>query len=105
MLCRRGGGILENASPALARSDTAGRAARGASGCGVKLAPSNRAAIDEVFDGRTVCCVEDEICRIGEAGCRVGEVGASGAVVVPRVFSHDGGLADALLVVECRNGV
>jgi hypothetical protein len=81
------------------------RVARGSSGAVFKLAPSNRAAIDVVFEGRTVCCVEDEACRIGEEICRVGDAGASGAVVVPRVFSHDGGLVDALLVVACRSGV
>ena len=63
------------------------------------LAPSKRAAIAEVFDGRTVFC-EDE-----EETCRVGEPGALGKVVVPRVFNHGGGLAEALLVVDCRNGV
>lgn len=33
----------------------------------------------------------------------MGELGASGAVEEPRVFSHDGGFCDALLVVDCLN--
>jgi len=60
--------------------------------------PSKRAAIEAVFEARMVCCVDVEICLVGE-------VGASGAVAVPRVFSHAGGFWEALLVVECRRGV
>lgn len=62
------------------------------------FAPSKRAAIAAVFEGRTVFCVEEDTCRVGE-------LGTSGAVGVPRVFSHDGGFWDALLVVGCRKGV
>lgn len=71
---------------------------RSAGGVSLELVPSNRAAIEAVFEGRTVCCVEVETCRVGE-------LGTSGAVVVPRVFSHAGGLIEALLVVELRRGV
>lgn len=35
----------------------------------------------------------------------VGDVSRSGSVEVPRVFSHAGGLREALLVVACRRGV
>lgn len=51
--------------------------------------------MDAVFSGRTVCCVDVDTWRVGDAG-------ASGAVAVPRVFSHDGGFCDALLVVDWR---
>lgn len=66
------------------------------------LPPSNLAASDAVLSGRTVCCVVVETCRVGDGRFLVGDVGASGAVAVPRVFSHDGGFCDALLVVGCR---
>jgi hypothetical protein len=33
---------------------------------------------------------------------RVGEIGASAGAAVPRVFSHEGGFCEALLVVGCR---
>jgi hypothetical protein len=32
----------------------------------------------------------------------VGELGGSGVLAVPRVFSHDGGFCEALLVVDWR---
>lgn len=68
----------------------------------LSLPPSNRAARDAVLDGRTVPCVELDTLRVGEGMFRVGDVGASGAVAVPRVFSHDGGFCEAWLVVDCR---
>lgn len=73
------------------------------SGGGVySLPPSNFAAIDAVFKGRTVCCEEVDTFRAGEAMFRVGELSGSGVVAVPRVFSHDGGFCEALLVVDWR---
>lgn len=54
--------------------------------------------MDAVLDGRTVCWVDVETWRVGE-------LGASGAVVVPRVFIHEGGFCEALLVVDWRSGV
>lgn len=64
--------------------------------------PSNLAAIDAVLRGRTVACVDDDKFRVGDGTWRVGELGGSGAVAVPRVLSQDGGLTDALLVVDWR---
>jgi hypothetical protein len=64
--------------------------------------PSNRAASDAVLRGRTVPCVDDETLRVGDGMFRMGDVGASAVFVVPRVFSHDGGFCEALLVVDCR---
>jgi hypothetical protein len=57
-----------------------------------------RAAIEAVFEGRMVCCVDEETCREGEGG-------TSAAAAVPRVFSHGGGFCEASLVVACRRGV
>jgi hypothetical protein len=77
-------------------------------GGGVALSrpPSNRAASDAVLSGRTVLCDEDDtlrdVSRVGD-GTRKGEVGAKSCVlVVPRVFSHEGGFSEALLVVDWR---
>jgi len=49
-----------------------------------------------------VPCVELDTLRVGEGMFRVGDGGCSGAVAVPRVFSHDGGFCEALLAVDCR---
>jgi hypothetical protein len=49
-----------------------------------------------------VCCVELDETRVGDGMLRVGEIGASVGVAVPRVFSHEGGFCEALLVVDCR---
>jgi hypothetical protein len=77
-------------------------------GGGVALSrpPSNRAASDAVLRGRTVFCDEDDtlrdVSRVGD-GTRKGEVGAKSCVlVVPRVFSHEGGFCEALLVADWR---
>lgn len=125
MLWRRGGGSLESASLDMLRVIGAGRAAAGAgrsagfstgagllstgdalrieSGGGVCSLPlSNLAAIEAVFKGRTVCCVDVDTFRVGEGIFLVGEVEGSGVVVVPRVFSHAGGFCEALLVVDWR---
>lgn len=101
ILCRSGGGILERVSldPVLGAG-----AARGARGV-LEVVPSNLAAIEAVFDGRTVCCVDEDTFLVGDPIFLVGELGGSATVVVPRVFSHAGGLLDALLVVDCRRGV
>lgn len=64
--------------------------------------PSKRAARDAVLKGRTVAEVDEDTLRVGEGMLRVGDVGASPVVVVPRVFSHEGGFCEALLVVDCR---
>jgi hypothetical protein len=64
--------------------------------------PSNFAASDAVLSGRTVAMVEEEELRVGEGMFREGEAGTSAVFVVPRVFSHEGGFCDALLVVDCR---
>jgi hypothetical protein len=93
MLCKSGAGILDRASLDPARASGAGRATGG----GVDAGPSNLAAIDAVLTGLAVCCVDVETWRVGE-------LGGSTLVVDPRVFSHDGGCADALLVVDCRRG-
>ncbi len=63
-------------------------------------APSKRAAIEAVFRGRMVCCVEVETCLVGEVGAPW-----KAAVAVPRVFSQAGGFCEALLAVEERRGV
>jgi hypothetical protein len=54
-----------------------------------------------------VCCVDEDTCRVGElflGGERalVGELGGSGDLVIPRVFSHDGGFCEALLAMDRR---
>jgi hypothetical protein len=132
MLCRSGGGILDRASLVTARVKGAGRiaglsagfskgvsfstganfstgaslsndAALSTKGGVLSLPPSNRAASDAVLKGRMVFCVELETLRVGDGMFRVGEMGASVGVAVPRVFSHDGGFCEALLVVDCRN--
>lgn len=64
--------------------------------------PSNRAASDAVLKGRMVDCVEEETFLVGEGMFRVGDIGASVGVAEPRVFSHEGGFCEALLVVDCR---
>lgn len=90
---------MESASLEPVRERGAGRdAMRSVGGVLVELAPSKRAAIDAVFEERNVCCVEVETCRVGE-------LGASGAMAVPRVFSHAGGFTEALLDVAFRRGV
>jgi hypothetical protein len=88
---------------------TGGDGFRNERGAGVSsfAPPSNFAAMDAVLRGRTVCCVEEETCRVGEmfrAGERalVGEEGGSGDRVIPRVFSQAGGFCDALLAMESR---
>jgi hypothetical protein len=101
MLWRSGGGIFESASLEPVRERGAGRDAirRGSGAAGkalLELAPSNRAAIEAVFEGRTVCGVEVDTCRVGE-------VGRSGAVDVPRVFNHAGGLIEALRRGVCES--
>lgn len=111
MLCNNGGGIFERESVEVARTIGAGRGSGRSIGAGgnmvLALVPSKRAAmalvvLEEVtFNGRTVFWDSWE----NEGTCRVGDPGALGVVVVPRVFSHGGGCADALLVVECRSGV
>jgi len=72
------------------------------SGGVLSLPASNRAASDAVLSGRIVPCVELDTLRVGEGMFRVGDGGCSGAVDVPRVFSHDGGFCEALLAVDCR---
>lgn len=73
------------------------------SGGGVYSLPlSNLAAIEAVLSGRTVCCVEVDTFRVGEGMFLDGEPRGSGVVAVPRVFSHDGGFCEALLVVDWR---
>lgn len=64
--------------------------------------PSNFAASDAVLRGRTVSMVEEDELRVGDGMFREGEAGTSAVLVVPRVFSHEGGFCDALLVVDCR---
>lgn len=114
MLCRSGGGNLDNESLVIARDKVAGRVdgrsvkfsadvgfligasfskelCRPTSGGVLSLALSNRAAIAAVLVGRTVFSDELETFRAGDARWRVGELGGSGAVAVPRVFSHEGG--------------
>ena len=63
---------------------------------------SNFAASDAVLNGRAVCCVSEETCRVGDSAFRVGEGGASGVAVVPRVVSHGGGFCEGLLAVDWR---
>jgi hypothetical protein len=65
--------------------------------------PSNRAASDAVLKGRTVACVDEDTLRVGDGMLRVGDIGASMVFAVPRVFSHEGGFCEALLVVDCRS--
>ena len=75
---------------------------RSTNGGVLSLPPSKRAASDAVLNGRMVPCVELETLRVGDGMFRVGDDGGSGAVAVPRVFNHDGGFCEALLVVDCR---
>jgi hypothetical protein len=131
MLWRSGGGSFDRASLVTARVKGAGRVAglsttfstgmnstglnfsagaifsadidRSAGGGVLSLPPSKRAASDAVLSGRIVPCVEFETLRVGDGMFRVGESGGSGAVAVPRVFSHDGGFCEALLAVDCRS--
>lgn len=75
-------------------------------GVGLSRPPSNRAASDAVLRGRIVPCVDEDALRdesrVGDGMFRVGEAGASAVLVVPRVFSHEGGFCEALLVVDWR---
>jgi hypothetical protein len=64
---------------------------------GVLAPPSKRAAMEAVFDARIVCCVDVDTGREGD-------LGPSGSSDVPRVFSHEGGRWEALLVVDLRRG-
>lgn len=57
---------------------------------------SNLAAIEAALIAGRVDCVGESTCRVGETAFRVGDTGASGAVVPPRVFSHDGGFCVGL---------
>jgi hypothetical protein len=133
MLCSRGGGSFDRASLVTARVKGAGRMAGLSTGfsngvyfsTGVNFSvgtsfsididlsttgggvlsrpPSNRAASDAVLKGRTVACVDEETLRVGDGMFRAGDSGASVVLVVPRVFSHEGGFCEALLVVDCRS--
>lgn len=108
MLWSSCGGSLESASLEPVRWRGTGLCAGFSSGGVFELAPSNRVAMEAVFEARTVCCVDEETCRVGSGragSSRVGEDGGSGAVVIPRVLSHEGALFEALLVVACRSGV
>jgi hypothetical protein len=64
---------------------------------GVLAPPSKRAAMEAVFEARIVCCVDVDTCREGD-------LGPSGSSDVPRVFSHEGGLWEALLAADLRRG-
>lgn len=75
---------------------------RSASGGVLSRPPSKRAASEAVLEGRIVDCVEDDTFLVGDGMLRVGDIGASVGVAEPRVFSHEGGFCEALLVVDCR---
>lgn len=94
---------MESASLEPVRWTGTGFGARRSTGGELGLGPSNFAAREAVFEGSIVCCVDGETWRVGDR--RVGDVGASGAVLVPRVFSHDGGWLEALLAAAFRSGV
>ena len=49
-----------------------------------------------------VPCVDEETFLVGDGMFLVGDIGASFGVAEPRVFNHEGGFWEALLVVDCR---